>query len=151
MLIQKHWIGAASENFRAGRHGKTPEAIVIHIMDGTLSGTAAWFNNSIDKVSAHYGIGKAGQVDHYVAETDTAFHAGVVDHPSCQLVIGTPALNPNYYTIGIEHEGFASDDWPEEQFNSSSLLIAEIARRWGIVIDREHIVAHHEIRASKTC
>ena len=37
------WIG--SPNKDKGREGYRPEAIVIHIMEGTLKGTDAWFSN----------------------------------------------------------------------------------------------------------
>jgi len=46
--MEKKWIGCAAPNFQAGRSsGHKPEAIVIHIMDGTLAGTDGWFNNPI--------------------------------------------------------------------------------------------------------
>ena len=34
-----------------------PELIVLHIMDGTLSGTDSWFADPSSQVSSHYGIG----------------------------------------------------------------------------------------------
>ncbi len=56
-IIQKK-----SPNFWVGRKGYRPEAIVIHIMDGTLVGTDSWFANHTSQVSSHYGIGKNGEV-----------------------------------------------------------------------------------------
>ena len=53
MAIQ--WIG--SPNKDKGREGFRPEAIVIHIMEGTLTGTDAWFKSEESGVSAHYGVG----------------------------------------------------------------------------------------------
>src|SRR5205814_10677286 len=77
--MNKQWIGCAGANFRSGRApGFKPEAVVIHIMDGTLTGTDSWFNNPQAQVSAHYGIGRGGEVHQYVDEKDTAFHAGTV-------------------------------------------------------------------------
>jgi hypothetical protein len=62
-------------------------------------------------------------------------------------------VNPNFYTVGIEHEGRADDPWPwpDAQLNASAALIAEIARRWSFPLDPEHVTTHHSIRASKTC
>lgn len=139
----------AATNFSAGRNGFKPEAIVIHIMDGSLAGTDSWFADAKSGVSSHYGIGKTGEVHQYVEESDTAFHAGVVDKPSWKLLL--PGKNPNLYTIGIEHEGkpLVSDVWPVAMKLTSATLIAEIAKRWGIPLDREHIIGHYEIRASK--
>lgn len=71
------WKG--SPNFIRGRGGYRPEAVVIHIMAGTLVGTDAHFANPASQVSAHYGIGKQGQIHQYVKEEDTAFHVGTVD------------------------------------------------------------------------
>lgn len=34
---------------------------------------------------------------------------------------------------------------------ASAALIAQLARKWGIPVGREHIVGHHEIYALKTC
>jgi N-acetylmuramoyl-L-alanine amidase len=148
--MAKQWIGAAAGNFVKGRSPRFhPEAIVIHIMEGTLGGTSAWFNNPSAKVSAHYGVGKTGQLQQYVSEPDTAFHAGIVDNPSWVLL--KPHVNPNHYTIGIEHEGFSNDDWSQDQYRASANLVAEIAARWNITLDRLHVVGHREIRASKTC
>lgn len=148
--MQAQWIGCATGNYIKGRPaGFRPEAIVIHIMAGSLRGTDVFFNNPAAKVSAHYGVGKAGEIHQYVDESDTAFHAGIVVRPTWKLI--KPNVNPNYYSIGIEHEGQADDAWPPEQFDSSLKLAGEIARRWSIPIDRDHIICHREIRATKTC
>jgi N-acetylmuramoyl-L-alanine amidase len=143
------WKGAHPRNFSQGRAGHRPEAIVIHIMDGTLVGTDSWFNDVNSKVSAHYGVGKAGAVHQYVKETDTAQHAGVIVRPTWRLL--KPRTNPNFYTIGIEHEGFGlpPSAWPEPQLAASTSLVAEIAQRWSIPVDEDHIIPHRAIRASK--
>jgi N-acetyl-anhydromuramyl-L-alanine amidase AmpD len=144
------WKGAHSSNFQAGRpNGHRPRAIVIHIMDGSLVGTDSWFNDRASGVSAHYGIGKAGTVHQYVRETDTAFHAGTVVRPTWPLL--KPGINPNYYTIGIEHEGFGGPgtSWPKGMLEASVALVGDIARRWGIPLDADHIIPHRAIRATK--
>jgi N-acetylmuramoyl-L-alanine amidase len=153
--MEKLWIGCDPGNFFKGRRGKTPIAIVVHIMAGSLRGTDQWFNNPRSRVSAHYGIGKSGEIHQYVAETDTAYHAGTVDNPTWPLMQpgGSPGpkINPNYYTIGIEHEGFPDDVWPAAQVAASAALIAEVAARWKIERDVAHVIPHHSIRASKPC
>lgn len=149
------WIGAHPLNFSQGRSGFKPEAIVIHVMDGTLAGTDSWFNDPRSRVSAHYGVGKGGQVHQYVKETDAAHHAGVVDQPRWPLIKprsnGSGFINPNFYTIGVEHEGKGLDPqaWPRPQLEGSVALVAEIARRWAIPIDAQHIIPHRDIRRSK--
>lgn len=151
-MIDHRWIGCAPGNFRSGRPmGLKPTGIVIHVMDGTLKGTDAWFHDPSAKVSAHYGVGVDGLIHQYVSEEDTAFHAGIVVNPTAALVLASPNVNPNYYTIGIEHEGHAQDAWAPPQSAASAALVADIAGRWGIALDADHVFAHHEVRASKTC
>lgn len=141
-IIQKK-----SPNFWAGRKGYRPEAVVIHIMDGTLIGTDSWFANTTSQVSAHYGIGKSGEVHQYVQEVDSAWHAGRVDAPVWKLI--KPNINPNLYTVGIEHEGKPDDVWTDAMKQASATLIREICERWQIPIDRNHVVGHFEIFSKK--
>ncbi|HYG18191.1 MAG TPA: peptidoglycan recognition family protein [Ohtaekwangia sp.] len=147
-------IEKSSPNFNRGRKGYKPEAVVIHIMEGTLSGTDSWFANPQSKVSAHYGVGQSGAIHRYVREADTAWHAGRVSTPTWPLIRKLDAavyLNPNYYTIGIEHEGHVNSDWSDAMYKSSSELIRDITTRWQIPLDREHVIGHHEIYGIKTC
>src|SRR5262249_25576163 len=127
----------------------------IHIAQGSLRSVDQHFNDPASSVSAHYCVSKAGQVHQYVQEIDTAFHAGNVDRPSWALIKkgATPGsfINPNFYTIGIEHEGFADDEWPDEQLSTSAALVGEIAQRWQIPLDEDHVIRHHQIRFSKSC
>ncbi len=143
-IIQK-----PSPNIRRGRGGYKPIAIVCHIMEGTLPGTDSWFDQTRSHVSAHYGVGKNGEIHQYVAESDTAFHVGVVDHPAWPLL--KAGINPNLYTIGIEHEGRDGDALTPAQLHASAALIAAIAKRWKIPLDAQHIIRHHDIRRGKPC
>jgi hypothetical protein len=150
--MNKIWKGCAPSNFRAGRpSGLRPTAIVIHIMEGSIGSADNWFNNPASSVSAHYGVAKSGEVHQYVDEHDTAFHAGTVVRPTWAGIV--PGVNPNYYTVGIEHEGEAEDPWPwpAAQIAASAALVGEIAARWSIPADLNHVVPHRSIRASKTC
>lgn len=148
--MQAIWIGCPMENFHKGRpYGFHPEAIVIHIMDGSYEAGESVFADSSTQKSAHYGVSKQGTVHQYVDENDTAFHAGIVVNPTWDLL--KPGVNPNFYTIGIEHEGLACDVWSDAQLEASADLVKEIAARWCIPLDTEHVIRHHQIRASKTC
>jgi N-acetylmuramoyl-L-alanine amidase len=144
------WIGCPASNFIKGRpQGFGPEAIVIHIIDGSFAAGESVFLDPSAQKSAHYAVSKSGEVHQYVDENDTAFHAGVVVNPSWSLL--KKGVNPNYYTIGIEHEGRPDDVWPEEQLSASASLVLEIAARWAIPLDLDHVIRHHQIRASKSC
>jgi len=143
------WIGCPATNFHVGRRSFGPEAIVVHIMDGSFEAGESVFRDPSTQKSAHYGISKAGVVHQYVDENDTAFHAGIVVNPTWSLL--KPGVNPNFYTCGIEHEGKPDDVWPDEQLAASAALILQIAARWAIPLDSNHVIRHREIRASKTC
>ena len=146
------WIGCAPGNFRQGRPtGFRPEAVVIHIMDGPMSAADSHFDDPKAKVSAHYGIGRDGEIHQYVKETDTAFHAGIIVNPSWPLL--KPGVNPNFYTIGIEHEGLGNVQypWPDKQLGASVALVTDIAKRWSIALNANNIVMHRQIRANKSC
>jgi N-acetylmuramoyl-L-alanine amidase len=154
--MQKTFVGCAAVNFRLGRpSGFQPEAIVIHIGEGSLRSIDMQFNDPNANVSAHYCVSKAGDIHQYVDEKDTAFHAGTIDKPAwAGLKPGRAPgsfINPNFYTIGIEHEGFADDQWPEAQLATSAALVGEIAARWKIPLDEDHVIRHHQIRFLKSC
>jgi N-acetyl-anhydromuramyl-L-alanine amidase AmpD len=149
--IKPRWIGAHENNFRTGRHNDMkPDMIVIHVIEGTLKSCDNWFNNGDAGVSAHYGIGLRRELHQYVREEDTAYHAGRVQGATAPLV-KERNLNPNYYSIGIEHEGTATSEWPDTMYEDSARLVADIAKRHNIPLDRRHVVEHHEIYAPKSC
>lgn len=141
------WKG--SPNKTKGRAGYKPEAVVIHVMEGTLTGTDAWFANPASKVSAHYGIGRSGVVHQYVLDADQAWHAGRVWKPTWPGI--RTGVNPNRYTLGVEHEGFDREPWSEAMMAASAALIRALCTKWGIPINRDHVVGHREIYGRKTC
>ena len=139
-------------NHYNGRNGYKPELIVIHVMDGSLAGTDSWFASGSaaagNPVSAHYGIGLSGEIHQYVEEVNGAWHAGRIQNPTFKLFKGA-GINPNFYTIGIEHEGHADTVWTSAMKASSAALIKDICTRWNIPIDRDHIIGHYQVFAGK--
>lgn len=151
-LVKPKWIGAAKGNYRTGRPGNPKiDMILIHVIEGTLKSCDNWFNNSAVGVSAHYGIGRKRELHQYVEEENTAYHAGRVNNPTSALVKRRPGVNPNNYSIGIEHEGTADSIWPDTMYEDSARLVAVIAKRHDILLDRVHVVGHREIYSLKTC
>lgn len=138
-------------NFRMGRSGKKPDVIVVHIQAGSQGGTDAWFRNPASGVSAHYGVSKHGEVVQWVADENTAYHAGTVKSPSAAIVLERAGKNPNTYTLGIECEGQATDDPPEAQMEALADLVHHLAETHKIPLTRRHVIGHREIRADKTC
>ena len=130
---------AHPENFDVGRFGHHVKRIVIHLADGTLAGTTAWFANPAARVSAHYTVGIDGRVVQHVGEADTAWHAG--------------DATANRESIGVEHEGRHPEggDWVPGriQLEASAKLVAEICLRHGIAPSVETIVPHSSINPRK--
>lgn len=132
----------------SGKRTKPITHIVLHLMDGTLTGTDSWFANPAAKASAHYGIGKDGTIHQYVPDDEIAWHAGRVLRPTAVLPEG---MNPNWYSIGIEHEGRALDHYPLEQMVASARLVRELCRKYQIPVTPANVLLHREIYAAKTC
>lgn len=120
-----------------------PEIIVIHISAGSLTSMTNWFSTPNSQASAHYGIGKDGTILQYVEEEKKAWTCGVTRNPSFKLY--KPGINCNLYTINIENEGIDLKFAPEVQMFTLIELIKDIAKRWKIKLDRDHIIGHWEI------
>ncbi|MCF6097104.1 N-acetylmuramoyl-L-alanine amidase [Thermovorax subterraneus] len=131
-----------SPNFTKGRNGKKIIAIVDHITAGYMPGCLNWLCNPRAKASAHYLVTRDGSIYQLVKDENTAWHAGNVKKPSWKLYDGS---NPNYYTIGIEHEGFPHEGLTEAQYQASLMLHRFLVKRFEIPIDEEHIIGHHKI------
>jgi N-acetylmuramoyl-L-alanine amidase len=139
-------------NFSIGRDAEGPRAIVVHTTVGTFASAVAWFGSKESKVSSHYLVGLDGRVGQFVDEREVAWHARRVKDPT--VAPWLVAVNPNLVTVGIEFEDLGDPhgcDRSQEQYASGAGLIAGIAERWRIPLDREHIVGHREIFAEKTC
>lgn len=138
-------------NRRPGREGHRPEGVVIHTTAGTFDSAAGWFAMEESGVSAHYLIGLDGRVAAFVDEADTALHAGRVLEPTTTLATD---LDPNLITIGIEFEDGGDPMHalrPDAQYRAGARLLRGIADRWGITLDRDHVVGHREIFGAKSC
>ena len=135
-------VQSLSPNYRKGRNGRKPIAIVNHITAGLMPGTLSWLKNPEAQASSHYLITKLGQIYQLVKDEDTAWHAGIVNQPNWSLYDGT---NPNAYTIGIEHEALAGEALTEQQYRATLWLHQQLIAKWGIPIDRDHIIGHYRL------
>ena len=110
------------------------DKIIIHVSQGSWSGTINWFQNPNSRVSAHYVVRSSdGFIGKTVLRKNIAWHAG--------------NWGVNQTSIGIEHEGFVTDPkwFTEAMYDSSSKLSAYICKTYGIPIDRSHIIGHVEV------
>ena len=118
-------------------------AIVDHIMSGTLAGTDSWFQNPASKVSSHFGVGKNGEIHQYVDTDYPAWANGTANNPNWSLL--KSGVNPNYYTISIEHEGESGDVMPEAQYQATLSLHRWLIKEIGIEVSTDTIIGHYRI------
>lgn len=126
-----------------GRAGHQVIAIVDHIMSGTLVGTDSWFRNSTSEVSAHFGVGKNGEIHQYVDINNVAWGNGVVNKPSWPLLLSN--VNPNYYTVSIEHEGQSGDQFTEAEYQATLALHRWLIDSFGLDVNENTIIGHYRI------
>ncbi|MFJ1756688.1 N-acetylmuramoyl-L-alanine amidase [Kitasatospora sp. NPDC088134] len=117
--------------------GQQIQYIVVHDTEGGFEGTIETFRNPAAQASAHYLVRSSdGHVTQLVNDRHIAWHAG--------------NKTVNMHSIGVEHEGYAfpSDrpTWYSEQlYRSSAALVRHLADRYGVPLDREHILGHDDV------
>ncbi|MFP4136612.1 MAG: N-acetylmuramoyl-L-alanine amidase [Candidatus Acetothermia bacterium] len=124
--------------------------IVIHTVQGSLESAVRTFGSSGLSYprSAHYTVGKSGEVVKSVPVDEIAWHAGT-DPPGSGGKHESKVLNEN--SIGIEHGGYVDEsEFPtREQYVASAALTRYLSQVYDIPIDRDHIVGHDEIKSTK--
>ncbi|MER5889797.1 N-acetylmuramoyl-L-alanine amidase [Streptomyces sp. NPDC001941] len=129
------WTAAARANWRrADRPDDYPiDRVVIHVVQGSYASALRVFKNPAHGAAAHYVVRKDGHVAQMIRELDVAFHAG--------------NRSMNERSVGIEHEGFVDrpQDFTPAMYAASAVLTADICRRYGIPVDREHVIGHVEV------
>ncbi|KUO07547.1 N-acetylmuramoyl-L-alanine amidase [Streptomyces sp. DSM 15324] len=129
------WVQASEANFRwADRPDDyRVDMVVVHVTQGDLASAVQAFEDPGHRAAAHYIVGKDGSVTQMIRELDVAYHAG------------NRAYNER--SVGIEHEGFVDrpEDFTDAMYEASARLTARICARYGIPVDREHIIGHVEV------
>ncbi len=131
-------------NFAVGRAGQKVKAVVLHIAEGAMANVFPLFNDPTRKVSTHFCIGKDGTIEQYVSVCDTAYGNGDVANPTWQDII--PGINPNFYTISIEHEGYFTDKWTAAMYDANNRLLVWLADQFSFTYIPYHtLIGHCEI------
>ncbi|MCB9592333.1 MAG: N-acetylmuramoyl-L-alanine amidase [Sandaracinaceae bacterium] len=124
------WVPASSTNYSS--RTAAIDHIIIHTTQGSYAGAISWFQNPAADVSAHYVIRSSdGEITQMVHERDKAWHVG----------------NYNSRSIGIEHEGYVADPgrwYTDAMYRSSAALVRHLCTKYGIPMDRSHIIGHSE-------
>ncbi|MFJ3222290.1 N-acetylmuramoyl-L-alanine amidase [Streptomyces sp. NPDC086783] len=142
--VSCEWIPAPYEEFGDGDYGNHDlgdrpaaqriEYIVVHDTEGAWEGVLNMVQDPT-YVSWNYTLRSTdGHIAQHVKAKDVAWHAG------------------NWYvnakSVGLEHEGFLAspDAWyTEAMYRSSARLVTYLARKYGIPLDRQHILGHDNV------
>lgn len=147
------WKGNEHTN-SSSREGYVPFVIVDHISSGTMESMDNWFTDPGNGVSsAHFGVAKDGHIHQYVAMERMAWANGISQEQlplATAKVVHDMGVNPNLYSVSIEHEGY-DGDLTEAQFQASVWLHAHIRDtimgQWGkyFPLDAYHVIGHFQI------
>jgi hypothetical protein len=127
------WIPAHPGNYSSRERAVNQiDLIVVHLAEGSYSGTISWFKDRQSNVSAHYVVGNRGSVAQCVRNEDIAWHAG--------------SWKYNKRSIGIEHSGYASSPGAfRGKYRTSAKLSAYLSRRYNFPVDKDHFVIHRKV------
>jgi len=125
------WAPADSSNYTVSdreEDGLRIRWIVIHDIEGPEVSCINWFQDPAAEASSHYVVGYDGTVYQMVAEKDIAWHAGNWDY--------------NQHSIGIEHAGFADNNYfTEAEYRASAKLVAFLMRKYNMTLIRPSGIA----------
>ncbi|MFF7522976.1 N-acetylmuramoyl-L-alanine amidase [Streptomyces pseudovenezuelae] len=147
--VSCEWIPAPYEEFGDNDYGnhdlgdrpasQSIKYIVIHDTEGSWEGVLNLVQDPT-YVSWNYTLRSTdGHIAQHVKAKDVAWHAG------------------NWYinakSIGLEHEGFLAnpDAWyTEAMYRSSARLVKYLSVKYGIPLDRQHILGHENVPGPTT-
>jgi N-acetylmuramoyl-L-alanine amidase/S-layer homology domain/Transglycosylase SLT domain len=128
------WVPAHPNNYTVGRPYPPLDKVLIHDTEGSYASAISWFQNPESRVAAHYVIRSSdGHMTQMVREANTGHHAGNWDY--------------NVRSIGIEHEGYASQQgwYTEAMYQSSAALVRDVTEEYAIKKDRAHVIGHYQV------
>lgn len=133
------WL--ASPNFDARPEGAVVDMIVIHDTEtpGVRDARTIWrhFANPASRVSAHYVIGKDGEIVQCVPDELRAWHTGE------SYYLGEDHLNDRSIGIELVNAQTGVDPFTNAQYRSLVRLVSHLVNVHAIPMDR--IVGHKEI------
>ena len=109
--------------------------IIIHDTEGSYNSAISTFQNPASFVSANYVIRSSdGAVTEMVRPRNVSWGAG--------------DWYVNMHAINIENEGFAAQGatwYTQALYQSCATLVRYLAARYGIPLDRQHILGHEDV------
>jgi N-acetylmuramoyl-L-alanine amidase len=118
-----------SPNFWPGRDGWGVDGIVLHgTAGGDGPGVAALLSTPSTEASTHLVIGQDGAVHQLVRLRDSAWGNGIPVEPRWPLVAERAGVNPNRYTVSIEHAKHSADN--SDPLTPAQLRASVAVVRW---------------------
>lgn len=121
---------------QSSRNGTRIDHIVVHYTTSrNIEGTISWFKNAPagKRVSAHYIVGRDGELVQMVNDSHSAWHAG--------------AMNPR--SIGIEHVAALGDEITNRQAATSARLIDWLMHEYDI--PKSNVIPHRCVKNTSCC
>ncbi len=129
---------AATSNYQVANRptdGVDVRYIVIHDTESSYQDAINDFQNPASGDAANYVMRSSdGALTQSVPTNDLAFHAGNYWF--------------NMHSVGIEHEGFAAHGatwYTQVQYENTAELVKYLSQRYGVPLDREHIIGHDNV------
>ena len=123
----------------------TPRGVMSHIMQGWQATMIRWARERprLTPKSAHFTIGRDGRVVQHVPIRRQAWHAGRLDPGAPPRWTLLPrGANPNDHAVGIEHEGFSGEPWPEPQIEATIRVHRWLFAELGLDPSEETVIGH---------
>lgn len=117
-----------------------------------------------NKASINYIIARNGEIQCYIPEQRVAFHAGKGNYgdEKCTDSMDEYSIGISLVAIGSKNDmkGYLSSSkynsispsligFTDAQYEALSLLLKDVAQRWDIPLDREHIIGNFEYDPDK--
>ncbi|MFI6937527.1 N-acetylmuramoyl-L-alanine amidase [Streptomyces sp. NPDC050287] len=141
--VQCTFVPAASTTYQVANRpddGMKIRYIVIHDIEGSYESAISTFQSGSSGSSANYVMkSSTGEVTQMVADKNLSFHAGNYWF--------------NMHSVGIEHEGFASEGatwYTEAQYQATADLVKYLSAEYDIPLDRQHIIGHDNVPGPKS-
>jgi hypothetical protein len=135
----------------------TPKAAVLHIMEGGLWGSWDWLERHV-QLSTTFGVGKNGDAWQGVSIFNGAYGNGItyIDgtwrsrsgrqmQPTWHGLV--PPVNPNRYTLSIEHEGFTGQPLTDAMKQTTVAILVACAKLagWSAYQPGVNLIRHADI------
>jgi len=142
-----------------GRDNQLVKAVVLHIAEGSYEAAISWLESSKSAASAHFVIAKDGRVAQLVSIDDTAWGNGLSYKNGIWLTPNDPGqpanptwtglmagINPNHYTISVEHEGYDKEKWTPAMYDANLKLLRWIRGEVNMnYVLHDSLIGHYEL------